>query len=642
MDKRKTKQFLKTHDTSGLGTKDSYVNFLANVGIGASNLSAGSTYEFNPISRNRTLIEWMYRGSWLVGQVVDCVADDMTREGIEIASTMPPDDIDKLQTAMQELCVWTKLNENIKWARLYGGSLAVLLVDGQKPETPLRIDTIGKGQFKGLMILDRWMVQPNLSTLVTEFGPDLGVPKFYDVVADAPALPRMRIHYSRILRMDGVVLPYFQKLYENLWGMSVLERLYDRMTAFDSATLGMAQLVYKAHLRTLSIDNLRELIAAGGQQYDSVVKMINAIRLLQSNEGMTVIDASDKFETHQYTFSGLSDVILQLGQQLSGAVQIPLVRLFGQSPAGLNSTGESDIRNYYDGIKEQQEGRLRRSLHKLLQVMMRSLTIPEPADFGFKFVPLWQLTEQDKADVAGKVYTTVQGAIDGGLISKATGLKELRQNSRITGVFSNITDDDIEDAENEAPDPSEMAGMPHQELADFVAGKAKSGIGAPEGERTEANESGDPKIKLDGQTMGDSTNTLPLIEVHDLQLMIETPKGAIRRGPGWETKMPCDYGFIRATGSAEGADEQLDCFVGPDRDSKRVWIIDQYAGDRFDEHKVMLGFLNKSAALAAYDAAFSDGSGPSRRRFVSACSIDVLREWVDNGDVTMPYKDQES
>lgn len=141
---------------------------------------------------------------------------------------------------------------------------------------------------------------------------------------------------------------------------------------FDSATLGAGQLVYKAHLRTYKVKGLRKIITMGGSVYNALVKQIQQIRMWQSNEGMTLMDDEDTFETHQYSFSGLDSILLQLGQQLSGALGIPLVRLFGQSPAGLNATGESDLANYYDNINQQQEGRMRSPLHRLLEVVSQS------------------------------------------------------------------------------------------------------------------------------------------------------------------------------------------------------------------------------------------------------------------------------
>ncbi|EPF6052517.1 DUF1073 domain-containing protein, partial [Acinetobacter baumannii] len=305
-----------------------------------------------------------------------------------------------------------------------------------------------------LMVLDRWMVQPTLEDLVTEMGPDYGKPKYYDVITDSVGLCNQRIHYSRVIRMDGVELPYWQSITENLWGQSVIERLEDRLTIFDSATLGAGQLVYKAHLRTYKVKKLREIIAAGGKFYDALVKQIQEIRMWQSNEGMTLMDADDAFETHQYSFTGLDNLLLQFGQQISGATGIPLVRLFGQSPAGLNATGESDLANYYDNINQQQEGRLRTPLQVLYAVLhMSVLGKPLPDSFSFKFASLWQLDDEKKANVAKGVTDAVLAAEEAGLIKRSTALKELRQSSEVTGVFSHITDEEIKEADDEDPPP---------------------------------------------------------------------------------------------------------------------------------------------------------------------------------------------
>lgn len=436
---------------------DSFQNFEARVGLGTNNQASQYSYGFDFISRNRVQMEAMYRSSWVVGQAVDVVAEDMTRAGIEIGSDMDPDDKDKLNAAIERNALWDRLNDTVKWARLYGGALAVMLIDGQNPSTPLRSDTVGKDQFKGLFVLDRWLVQPSLNDLVTEMGPDMGMPRYYDVVADSMALSRQRIHYSRVLRIDGVELPYWQKIAENLWGQSVIERLVDRLVAFDSTTVGAAQLVYKAHLRTLKVEKLREIIAMGGPALEALIKNVDMIRRFQSNEGMTLVDAKDELQTDTYQFSGLDNVLMQFGQQLSGALQIPLVRLFGQSPAGLNSSGESDLRTYYDNIKQQQERRLRSPLTRLLDVLVRSeLGTAPPEGFAYQFTSLWQLSDTEKANNAKTVTEAVTTALDAGLIDTATGMKELRASSHATGVFTSITDEQITEAENAPPPAPEM------------------------------------------------------------------------------------------------------------------------------------------------------------------------------------------
>jgi uncharacterized protein len=450
-------------------TADSFVNFANRLGIGAGNINSAATYNFNPITRNRIRMDWAYRGSWVCGVVVDCVAEDMTREGVDFVSSDAPNKLMQFDIeTIQPTGTWPALLDTIKWGRLYGGSGGLIMIEGQDTKDPFDPRDVGRDQYKGVLPLDRWSLWPTLDHLVQEWGPDIGKPMWYDLTPDyGTGLPYMRIHHSRLLRLEGVKLPYWQAITENLWGMSVIERLWDRLVAFDSATTGAAQLVYKAHLRTYAVEGLRKIIALGGKEFDGLIAQVEAIRRFQSSEGLTLIDAKDTFAVHPYGFEGLDDVLLQFGQQLAGAAQIPLTRLFGQSPAGLNATGESDLRMYYDNIRRQQVNQFSRPLRVIYHSAYRSqFGADPPRDWHLDFKPLWLLTEAEKAQIAGTLTDAALGGYEKGLLSREQTLKELKEQSKITGAFSNITDDDINQAagddkeeraaEVDAPTPREL------------------------------------------------------------------------------------------------------------------------------------------------------------------------------------------
>lgn len=470
----------KTQDSGsflGAPTADSFINFAHKLGIGADNPLSSGSYGFNPITRNRILLEWIHRGSWLGGVAVDLVANDMTRTGIDFTTELPPDASEAMDQTATSLGVWSAFNETIRWGRLYGGAIAVALIDGQDMRTPLRIETIGPGMFKGLLVLDRWMVEPTLEDLVTEMGPHLGLPKFYRVQTNSPALRGVAVHHSRVMvRHVGIDLPYQQRLTENLWGISVLERLYDRMIAFDSASTGVAQLVFKSYLRTLKIKGLREVVSQGGPAMAGLTSYVDVMRRFQGIEGMTMIDSEDEFEIqgHQ-AFSGLGDALDKLSDQLAGALEIPKTRLFGQSGGGLNGTNDADMRLYYDSIKQQQVKTLYQGVILTYRMIAASKGIVLPPNFAAQFRPLWELTDNDKATVAGSVTTAITSALESSLISQQTAMKELRQSSKITGIFTNITADDIEKAEEEIEPPPGPEGV-------MPPGMAPPGLpGAPGG-----------------------------------------------------------------------------------------------------------------------------------------------------------------
>lgn len=494
-------------------TADSFINLAHKLGVGADNALSSGTYGFNPITRNRTQLEWIHRGSWIGGLVVDLPADDMTRAGVEYITEMPPDDIEVLDRKIAALNIWPEIANVIRWGRLYGGGLGVILIDGADMKEPLTADSIGPGDFRGLLSLDRWMVEPSYSDLVEELGPHLGKPRYYRVSQNAPALRGKTIHHSRVaFRILGHELPYNQSLTEGLWGCSVLERLYDRMLAFDSASMGIAQLIFKAHLRTLAVKDLREIVSMGqnSQALMGLVSYVDNMRRYQSSEGVTMIDAEDTMHIDQMSaISGVSDALTSLGQQLSGAAQVPLVRLFGQSPAGLNSTGEADMRMYYDGIGQKQM----RDLHTGTQLVYKCAAISSdiklPHGFTLGFRSLWEMSDTEKSQVTTATSGAITGAHEAGLISDYVAMKELRQLGRKTGVFTNITEDDLGKADKEIapPEPDLMGalggpppipGMPAPKPAvPPIPGTPRVPVAKPLGVKNEPP--GTPKAPVPGQ-----------------------------------------------------------------------------------------------------------------------------------------------
>ena len=608
-------------------TKDSYQNFPLNLGIGTDNALTYSSYGFNPITRVRTLLEWMHRGNWLAGVAVDIIGDDMTRAGIEITTPFggKGDGEERFNAALTKWDVWGQFNEAIKWGRLYGGAILVPLIDGQDVSTPLRLDVpIQKGAFRGLVVLDRWMLEPSLGDLVTEYGTSIGLPKYYLVTADAPALRGKRIHYSRAFRFLGVKVPYWQSLSENLWSLSVYERPYDRIVAFDSATTGAAQKLYKSFLRTLKLKGFRAAAAAGGPALAGIQRQVDTMRRYQSQENISIIDSDDELEIADNTaMTGYSDTGMFIGQQVGGSFQIPMVRLFTQSPIGLGADDEHAMRMYYEGINKEQESKLRVPVAAVASMMAQSEGITLPKNFNFMFRSLMQMSEPEKVDAAGTATTAIMAAAE--VTGPAVALRELRQLSRITGMFSSITDEMIQDAEDQPPpyDVEELLKEQKQSL----------------GGKTGNNEPGKPGGKKPAKD-----HLLQSYDVLGLPVFIETKRGETRTGGKgvhrWSVVMPDDYGYIEGVGSAEGHFEEMDCFVGRDLDSQAVFIIDQrnLRTGLFDEHKVMLGFPDVDAAENSYTAAHSDGRGKDRMVNIWKLTPDELKDWLKNGDHSKPYR----
>lgn len=137
--------------------------------------------------------------------------------------------------------------------------------------------------------------------------------------------------------------------------------------------------------------------------------------------------------------------------------------------------------------------------------------------------------------------------------------------------------------------------------------------------------------------------------VGGMPVTIETAQGSMRRGVGadgqpWEVQMPGHYGYFKRTDGADG--DHLDVTLGPyahQAERHPAFIVDQIdpKTGKFDEHKTFVGYPNAEAATAAYDASFSDGSGPARRGAVNAMSFPDFKQWAENGDTTKALSYQE-
>jgi phage-related protein (TIGR01555 family) len=412
-------------------TTDGFMNFTARLGLGGDNtLAAGRYQPSGGITRQRQALEEMYRTSWVVGRMVDVVAEDMLRGGIDIQAQLDPGEVDQFLRYMRRMRVQSRLTDAVKGSRLYGGSLALILLDGENPAEPLDVGRVSKDSFRGLHVLDRHQVDPSHER-ITDLGPMMGYPEYYSVHTEQQRAG-LRLHHSRVIRFVGVELPYEVRLTENHWGASVVERAYDRILALDSATHGSANLIFKSFLRFIKVEGLRQILAAGGPAEQALTRMFEMIRRMQSNEGITLLDKNDDFGAINWTFSGIYDALQAFAEQIAGATGVPLVRLLGQSPKGF-STGESDLRTYYDTISTQQEDDLRPAYERLLPVMARSLwgkALPEGTTFEFR--SLWQPSELERSQIATADAQSVAGLYSAGIITESQSLAELRDAGRVT------------------------------------------------------------------------------------------------------------------------------------------------------------------------------------------------------------------
>lgn len=425
-----------------IATQDAFSNPLFRLGFGSQSPIEATEYPLTRMTDNYALLNSLYRDNWVVQNVVGLVVDDMLREWYKLQGFTAEEMADLAQEERRTK-VRQRLAEGLRWGRLYGGAAGLIMIRGQENDLdqPLDLDTIFPGSFDGLYILDRWQgVVPDVELIFEGGEPN---PKYYSIT-DANGKTVTRVHHSRIIRFTGRDLPYLERVAEIYWGESEVEALYKDVMAHDNVSANMAALTFQANINTMEYKGIDQLLSLSPPDMQRRFwNVMQAQSVLRTNYGMQLVEQGSKVTNTQYSFAGLQEVYESMCMNLCGASHYPMTKLFGRSPAGMNATGESDLKNYYDYVDSQREAKLRPALEKLLPVLCMSTWGVVPQDMQITFPPLWTPTAKELAEIAKtKAEAIVQG-YQAGLLHVDTAQKELKKLEEETGLFGSISEEEI-------------------------------------------------------------------------------------------------------------------------------------------------------------------------------------------------------
>ena len=423
---------------------DGYNNAAAFLGQSSPLISAG-TFLRSGITSNIQLLTTTYRECWLATRIIDTPAEDMTRSWYTLTGKFKPDDLADLKRLEAKHSVKQELTDAIRWARLYGGSLALMVIDGEgdRLNRPLDLCLLPPECFEGLLVLDPSTGISPSTELVTDLNdPDYGLPMYYNVNTEDGRAGTVTIHHSRMLRFLGRPLPRSEEIAENYWGASELEHIWDELQKRSATSANIAQLVFQANITTLKMSNFGESVGIGTDKGQKNIRnLIAEENRFRTSFGLQLLSKDDSLENHPYSFSGLNDIYESFMMDISGAAEIPASKLFGRSPQGFQSTGEAEMRNYYEMIAGLQERYLRPALERLLPVMAISCFGYLPENLDFIFNPLATVTAEEAEELAGKLTDRVEKLYRAGLLTYQEARNELKTVGEKYAAYSGIEPD---------------------------------------------------------------------------------------------------------------------------------------------------------------------------------------------------------
>ena len=386
--------------------EDGYVNLLNKYGTKQDN-SEAYKFEREPVIPDMQLTG-LYEGNGLFSKIIDTPAEEALKHGFDL--NLKSDELNAfVEDALDDLEWEERAATAIKWARLYGGALIVMLIDdGRGLEEPVDWEHIRS--IDELRVYERSIVQPDYASLYQQdYGgkgvgnrvSKFGQPEYYYV---SSIYGSFKVHESRCLVFRNGVLPEQTSNATYLfWGMPEYVRIRRALRETVTAHTDSVKLLERSVQAIYSMKGLASLLTTD----DGENQVLKRLQLLDTSRGLLnsiAIDSEgEQYDFKTFQFSGVKDVIDATCNMLSALTNIPQTILFGRSPAGMNATGDSDFESYYNFVEKIQRLMLKRNLRTLLDVVFRagiaSGDVAEEPDYKLEFKPLWSLSDAEQATV---------------------------------------------------------------------------------------------------------------------------------------------------------------------------------------------------------------------------------------------------
>lgn len=250
-----------------------------------------------------------------------------------------------------------------------------------------------------------------------------------------------QVHVSRLLPFIGRPVPDLLKPAYSFGGLAMTQMAKPYVDNWLQTRQSVNDLISAFSVMVLST-NMSSVLQGGGMEQEMARAAI--FNNLRNNRGVFMVDKSEEeFKNVSAPIAGLHELQAQAQEHMASVCGIPLVKLLGITPSGLNASSEGEIRVFYDTIAAYQESFYRDNLNKVLGFIQLSLFGEVDDSIVFQFEPLFSLTEKELAEARKAEAETDQIYIDAGVVSPA----EVRQRlaSDPDSSYDGLDPDDLPD-----------------------------------------------------------------------------------------------------------------------------------------------------------------------------------------------------
>lgn len=370
------------------------------------------------------------------------------------------DKMEQIEARMLELKVRDKFRKASWLDGIYGRSQIYVEIDGQDDEMgrqkPLMIDDgggVAKGKLKNLTVIEPYWTTPYSYNASHPERADFYVPQSWYVMG-------RKTHTTRLLPFVSREVPDLLKPAYNFGGMSMSQLMAPYVTMWLRTRKSVNDLVNIFSIVTLATD--MNAVLAGGSG-DSLTRRGQLFTAMRDNKGMLLINKNTEELSMQNVPLGTLDKLqAQAQEHMAAPCHIPLIKLFGVVPTGLNATGEGEIQIWYDFVKACQENLFGPQMDIVLKLIQLDLFGSVDDSIGYEWVPLDEPTAKEKAEERKSNAEEAGTLIDKGVVDPQEARKKLQRDPN--SGWDNLVGDAPEPPEPEQPmvDPTAEATMGHE------------------------------------------------------------------------------------------------------------------------------------------------------------------------------------
>lgn len=437
--------------------------------------------------------------------VAETTANEMTREWIEIKSVGENENgtiIKKIEECLEQLNARAIFRRALETENLFGRSQIMLQLkghDGDKLANPLILSdkTVVQGSLKALVNIEPMWTSPAVYNATDPTATDFYQPKQWYVMGRT-------IHSSRLFTLVSRPVPDMLKPAYNFGGISMTQLMQPYVERWLRTVNSVNDLLHSFSLSGIKT-SMSDILAGGCDSDINIQLRAELYNRLRDNRGLMLLDnESEEFFQFNTPLSGLDTLLAQAQEQMAAPSHMPLVKLLGITPSGLNASAEGEITVYYDYIKSMQENLLREPLDKLLKLVQLHLFGKVDDDITFDFKPLAQLSESELATIRKSDCDRDVAYIQNGVLSDIEVRQRLaeQKNSGFNGIdvddVPEQSDDGFANAlsgEEGAPLPAQDADGEWDESKHPRAENGQFGSGSNSGNIEEAQNKQDDNLK---------------------------------------------------------------------------------------------------------------------------------------------------